>query len=59
MPLEALVDEQDKFLIESFRFAYQSAGRDLLRAKPAQPGKGTVVFAGPDYDMTLAQRSKR
>ena len=59
VPLEALVDEHNKYLIESYRFAYQSAGRDLLRAKPAQPGKGTVVFAGPDYDMTLAQRFEK
>src|SRR5208282_3675259 len=56
---EALVDDGSKYLIESHRFAYQSTGRDLLRARPAQLGKGTVVFAGPDYDLTVAQRREK
>jgi len=52
---EALVDEKGKYLAESFRFAYLSSGRDLLRT-PAKSALGTVVFAGPDYKLDPAER---
>ena len=55
LPFEALVDDQGRYLIETYRFAYLSSGRDLLQAHP-QPGHGTVVFAGPDYDLGAARR---
>ena len=55
LPFEALVDDQGRYLIETYRFAYLSSGRDLLQAHP-QPGQGTVVFAGPDYDLGAARR---
>jgi CHAT domain-containing protein/Tfp pilus assembly protein PilF len=55
LPFEALVDTDGKYLIESYRFAYLSSGRDLLR--PAlKPAAGTVVFAGPDYKLDAAER---
>ena len=55
LPFEALVDDQGRYLIETYRFAYLSSGRDLLQAHP-QPGQGTVVFAGPNYDLGAARR---
>ena len=55
LAFEALVDDQGRYLIETYRFAYLSSGRDLLQAHP-QPGQGTVVFAGPDYDLGAARR---
>ena len=55
LPFEALVDDQGRYLIETYSFAYLSSGRDLLQAHP-QPGQGTVVFAGPDYDLGAACR---
>ena len=55
LPFEALVDDQGRYLIETYRLAYLSSGRDLLQAHP-QPGQGTVVFAGPDYDLGAARR---
>jgi CHAT domain-containing protein len=55
LPFEALVDDQGRYLIETYRFAYLSSGRDLLQAHP-QPGQGTVVFAGPDYNLGAARR---
>jgi tetratricopeptide (TPR) repeat protein/CHAT domain-containing protein len=48
LPFEALVDDNGKYLVETYRCAYLSSGRDLLRT-PVPPAKGTVVFAGPDY----------
>ena len=55
LAFEALVDERGEYLVESYRFAYQSSGRDLLRPA-SEPGRGTVVFAGPDYDLGAARR---
>jgi len=46
-------------LIESYGFAYLSCGRDLLRASPKSTAQGTVVFADPDYNMTIAARSAK
>jgi CHAT domain-containing protein/Tfp pilus assembly protein PilF len=58
VPFEALVDGQNKFLVESYRFAYQTSGRDLLR--PAtERAKGVVVFAGPDFDLDPLERKTR
>jgi len=52
---ESLVEENGKYLIESYRFAYLSSGRDLLRTAPA-PATGTTAFAGPDYDLGVSGR---
>jgi CHAT domain-containing protein len=57
MPFEALVDDRDRYLIETYRFAYLTSGRDLLRPG-ADPGRGTVVFAGPDYDLKAVRRQE-
>ena len=55
VPFEALVDREGKYLIETYRFAYLSSGRDLLR-QPAAHAQGTVVFAAPDYDLGSKER---
>ena len=52
---ETLVDEEGRYLVESYRFAYPTTGRDLLR-EPDTSGKGTVVFADPDYDLEPGER---
>ena len=54
-PFAALVDG-DKYLIEKYRIACLSSGRDLLRPRPAKQGQGTVVFAGPDFDLSAQKR---
>ena len=55
VPFEALVDDKGKYLIERWPVAYLASGRDLLRT-PATPARGTVVFAGPDYDLKSKER---
>lgn len=55
---EALVDEKDHYLIEGYRFVYLSCGRDLLRVK-SKSSSGTVVFAGPDFDLNAKQRQSQ
>ena len=62
---EALVDnesssnEEDekrsRYLVENYNFVYLPAGRDLLRPE-SKLGQGTVVFAGPDYNLGANQR---
>ena len=61
---EALVEPQQpgapgygrpKYLAEEYRFVYLPAGRDLLRSY-GKVGHGTVVFAGPDYNLGISER---
>src|SRR5262249_49093343 len=50
VPFEALVDEQDRYLIERFAFTYLTTGRDLIRLEEhAVPKQGALVVANPDY----------
>src|SRR6185503_8880927 len=50
VPFEALVDEQDRYLIERFAFTYLTSGRDLVRLEEhAAPKQGAVVVAAPDF----------
>lgn len=58
LPFEALVDEEGKYLIERFQFAYLSSGRDLLRPE-VKSAKGTVVFANPDFRLAAVDREER
>src|SRR5262249_22384281 len=55
---EALVDDKDRYLIENYRFVYLSCGRDLVRPNP-KPASGTVVFAGPDFDLKAKDRKEQ
>jgi CHAT domain-containing protein len=55
---EALVDDQDRYLIENYRFVYLSCGRDLVRPA-AKAATGTVVFAGPDFDLGVKERKEQ
>jgi CHAT domain-containing protein len=48
IPFEALVDEQDRYLVERFSFTYLTSGRDLLRLQVARGSKSApVVLANP------------
>ena len=48
IPFEALVDEQNRFLIERYSFSYVTSGRDLLRLQVPRPNqREPLVFADP------------
>jgi CHAT domain-containing protein len=57
LPFEALPDAKGKYLVERYRIAYLASGRDLLRPAAAM-AKGTVVFAGPDYNLKADDRQE-
>lgn len=57
VPFGALVDLGGQYLIERFRIAYLSSGRDLLRQQDGgKRAAGTVVFAGPSFDVIPAAK---
>ena len=48
VPLEALSDEQGRYLVERYSVSYLSSGRDLLRMQVSRPSKtGPLVIADP------------
>jgi CHAT domain-containing protein len=52
IPFGALVDEQKRYLIESYSFMYLTSGRDLLRLQAHTPSQqGPVVVANPLFDL--------
>jgi CHAT domain-containing protein len=59
VPFGALVDEQDRYLVETFRFNYLSTGRDLLREPPSSTARPSpaVVIADPAFDAGAGDRA--
>ena len=50
VPFEALVDEQNRFLIERYSFSYLTSGRDLLRLQvPRDSKSNTIVLTNPSF----------
>jgi CHAT domain-containing protein len=50
IPFAALIDEQNRYLIESYTISYLTTGRDLLRLQTPQPSKSDpLVVANPDF----------
>jgi CHAT domain-containing protein/tetratricopeptide (TPR) repeat protein len=51
VPFAALVDEQQRYLIENYTFTYLTSGRDLLRLEAERPStEGPLVIANPQFD---------
>jgi CHAT domain-containing protein/Tfp pilus assembly protein PilF len=51
IPFGALVDEQGKYLVESYTITYLTSGRDLLRlGARAESRQPAVVVADPSFD---------
>jgi CHAT domain-containing protein/Tfp pilus assembly protein PilF len=51
IPFVALVDENNRYLVESYSISYLSSGRDLLRLQNhADSHQPPVILANPDYD---------
>jgi CHAT domain-containing protein len=57
VPMEALIDGQDHYLIERYSISYLSSGRDLLRMQVARQSKsGPLVVADPFFGEPVADR---
>ena len=53
IPFAALVDENDKYMIETYSLDYLTSGRDLLRLQVRSENRpGAVIFANPTYNLT-------
>jgi len=53
IPFAALVDENNKYLIETYSLDYLTSGRDLLRLQVRSENRpGAVIFANPTYNLT-------
>ncbi|WP_073074163.1 CHAT domain-containing protein [Phormidesmis priestleyi] len=51
IPFAALVDEQNRYLVESYAITYLTTGRDLLRLQTHSPSRQPpIIVANPDYD---------
>lgn len=60
IPFEALVDEQGRYLIESYAFTYLTSGRDLLRMRAAPESKSkSLVVANPSFGEPAAEQTAR
>src|SRR5215472_1715932 len=44
IPFEALVDDQERFLVERFSITYLTTGRDLLRMRVPRPSRSAPVL---------------
>jgi len=49
IPFEALVDENNQYLVENYQITYLTSGRDLLRQPPNNDRKTPLVIANPKY----------
>ena len=55
IPFDALVDENDDYLIESYQISYLTSGRDLLKLQLDTPSQQPpVILANPDYSSSRA-----
>jgi CHAT domain-containing protein len=53
IPFGVLVDEQNRYLVETYSIRYLSSGRELLRLKTHLANKqGPVLIADPEFDLT-------
>jgi CHAT domain-containing protein len=49
-PFAALVDEQNRYLVERYAICYLTSGRDLLRTRTPQPnGNAPLIVANPAF----------
>jgi CHAT domain-containing protein len=53
IPFAALVDENNKYLMETYSLDYLTSGRDLLRLQVRSENRsGAAIFANPTYNLT-------
>jgi len=59
VPFAALVDQNNRFLVERYSFSYLTSGRDLLRLQVKQPSKQTaLIVANPNFGSNLGDDAK-
>ncbi|MDQ5844703.1 MAG: tetratricopeptide repeat protein, partial [Acidobacteriota bacterium] len=58
IPFGALLDEQNRYLVENYSLTYLTSGRDLLRLQVKTESKqGPVVIANPEFDQISGVQS--
>ncbi len=58
IPFEVLVDQQNRYLVESQQISYVTSGRELLRLRDSRPSRQkSVIIANPDYDSAISSNS--
>ena len=58
IPFGALVDEQNRYLVENYSLTYLTSGRDLLRLQVKTDSKqGPFVIANPQFDQISGVQS--
>ena len=58
IPFGALVDDQHRYLIETYSFTYLTSGRDLVRLQVQTPSRqGPLVVANPLFDVSPGIRT--
>lgn len=53
IPFEALVDENNQYLVENYQITYLTSGRDLLRQNPDNAPQSSLVIADPLYNTPI------
>ncbi len=52
IPFAALVDEENRFLVENYTITYLTSGRDLLKLQlPTPEFQPSLVLGNPDFDL--------
>ncbi|HKQ78969.1 MAG TPA: CHAT domain-containing tetratricopeptide repeat protein [Blastocatellia bacterium] len=60
VPFAALVDEENRYLVEQYSFTYLTSGRDLLRLQNRAPSnQEQVIIADPDFGELPAGGNQR
>ncbi|HEX8290692.1 MAG TPA: CHAT domain-containing tetratricopeptide repeat protein, partial [Pyrinomonadaceae bacterium] len=56
IPFEALIDEQGRYLTESFLFTYLNSARELSRLQQRPPGGNPpLLVANPDFNLRVGE----
>ncbi len=50
IPFAALMDDQARYLLETYKITYLTSGRDLLRQPDTSAANPPLIFANPQYD---------
>lgn len=59
IPFEVLMDSEGKYLLESCRISYVTAGRDIVRFASGPAANMTaMIMADPDYEMKIGGASR-